>query len=216
MAMFTTIDGNRVAFTGDAFFNDPDHPQSLRHNLIYRNEVRSGDHVKSIRNILEFEPHLIAPGHGKPFAVDRTAAEAFEARARKQDSYFRALIAGPDPDVGLYPFFVRLFPYQASVAAGDSKTLQIRIRNLRTRVVHLQAALVLPSGWSTRPATVTADVPPQSETVKEVSFTVPPSWASPVSRVALALDIICDGKYLGQITECVVDVLSTSARGDFE
>ena len=216
MAMFTTIDGNRIAFTGDAFFNDPDHPQSLRHNLIYRNEVRSGDHVKSIRNILEFEPHLIAPGHGKPFAVDRTAAEAFEARARKQDSYFRDLIADPDPDVGIYPFFVRLFPYQASVAAGDSKVLQIRIRNPRTRVIHLEAALVPPSGWTTTPAIVTADVPPQSEAVKEVSFTVPPNWSSPVSRVALALDIVRDGQYLGQIAECVVDVRSTRPKGNLE
>ena len=55
MALFATIDGNRLAFTGDAFFptrNDG----TLRHNLIFRNHVENDSHLKSIRNLIEHEP----------------------------------------------------------------------------------------------------------------------------------------------------------------
>ncbi len=214
MAMFATIDGNRVAFTGDAFFNDPDHPDALRHNLIYRNEVRSGDHVKSIRNILDFEPHLIAPGHGKPFPVDRGMPENFETHARKQDLFFRELIADPDTDVGINPFSIRIYPYQAVALAGQSRTLQVRIQNLRKKVIHIQAAFVLPSGWRASPQQIKADVRPDSETSVDASLTIPADWLYPLSRVAIALDVVCNGKYLGQIAESVVDVRTRETRRD--
>ena len=50
MAMFVTVDGNRVAFTGDAFFPNPRNDGTLRHNLIFRNHVENDSHLKSIRN----------------------------------------------------------------------------------------------------------------------------------------------------------------------
>ena len=62
MALFATIDGNRVAFTGDAFFASGRTDGMLRHNLIFRNHVENDSHLKSIRNLIEHEPTLIAPG----------------------------------------------------------------------------------------------------------------------------------------------------------
>jgi glyoxylase-like metal-dependent hydrolase (beta-lactamase superfamily II) len=63
MALFVSIDGARVAFTGDAFFTNPTAPMSdgaLRHDLIFRNHVESDSHLKSVRNVLDHEPNLIA------------------------------------------------------------------------------------------------------------------------------------------------------------
>ena len=45
MALFATIDGNRVAFTGDAFFSNHAHDGALRHNLIFRNHVENDSHL---------------------------------------------------------------------------------------------------------------------------------------------------------------------------
>jgi hypothetical protein len=36
--------------------------------------------------------------------------------------------------------------------------------------------------------------------------TVPASWKNPLARVAIAVDVMADGKYLGQIAEAVVDI----------
>ncbi len=206
MAMFASIDGARIAFTGDAFFNDPSNPNMLRHNLIYRNEVKSGDHVQSIRNILEFEPNIIAPGHGRPFLIERDTAKNFEERAKKQDAFFRELVADPDPDMGIDPAWIRIYPYQMMAMAGQTKRVEIRVRNHRPRRVEIVGTFVLPHGWSGAPSHISVSVDAKSEAKAEASISIPANWSDPLSRVAIALDVMADGKYLGQIAEAVVDV----------
>ena len=211
MAMFATIDGRRIAFTGDAFFNDPKEAHMMRHNLIYRNQVKSGDHAQSIRNILDFEPHVIAPGHGKPFAVDRETALHFEERVKKQDAFFSDLIADNDTDQGLDPSFIRIYPYQMMLLAGKTKQIEIRVRNHRRRRVHIQGVLVLPEGWTGSPSRISIMVEASSEGRVKAAIAVPANWSNPVSRVAVALDVVADGKYLGQIAEAVADVRSRNS-----
>ncbi len=206
MAMFATIDGARVVFSGDAFFNDPDHANSLRHNLIYRNEVKSGDHLKSIRNVLEFEPNLIAPGHGRPFLVDREAALNFEARAKKQDAFFSDLIADPDPNMGVDPSWIRISPYQMMVLPGQSKRVEVHVRNYRPRRVQITGMFILPEGWRASPAKISLAVDAKSEAKTDATISIPANWSNPLSRVAIALDVLADDKYLGQIAEAVVDI----------
>jgi glyoxylase-like metal-dependent hydrolase (beta-lactamase superfamily II) len=205
MALFATIDGTRLAFTGDAFLSG-NRPGEIRHNLIYRNEVKSGDHLLSIRNVLDFEPQVIAPGHSPPFPVTREMAEAFAAKMRRQDQFFHDLIADPDPDVGLEPSWVRLVPYQALAAPGQSRAFELRVRNLRKRPVRIQAALVLPSGWTAAPPKLELTVAPGETGKAAFSISVPRSWSGTYSRVAIAADVMADGRYMGQIAEAVVDI----------
>jgi hypothetical protein len=211
MAMFTTIDGARIAFTGDAFFNDPNNPLSLRHNLIYRNQVKSGDHLKSIRNVLEFEPNILAPGHGRPFLIDRETAENFAEKAKKQDAFFSELIAGPAVNMGLDPSWISIYPYQLMILAGQTREIEIRVRNYQSSRVQIQAALVLPQGWRATPARVSFPVEANAEGKASASVAVPANWSNPLSRVAIALDVMLDDQYLGQITEAVVDVRTRNA-----
>ena len=86
MALFATIDGNRVAFTGDAFF-PTQKDGTLRHNLIFRNHVENDSHLKSIRNLIEHEPTMICPGHGRPFAVDRQAMLTTPTSSKNSSSF---------------------------------------------------------------------------------------------------------------------------------
>ncbi len=206
MALFTTIDGVRLAFTGDAFFHDADRPFQIRHNLIYRNRVKSGDYVKSIENILEYQPHVICPGHGEPFLIDLDMARAFKTKAEKQDAFFRSLIAGADTDRGLDPSRVEIYPYQSLVTPGETRQFEIRARNHRERRVELQVALILPVGWRSNPQTVQFTVESGSSGRAPVSITIPHDFRARHSRVAIAGDVIADGQYLGQIAEAVIDV----------
>ena len=208
MAMFATIDGARIAFTGDAFFNDSEHPNSLRHNLIYRNEVKSGDHLKSIQNILEFEPNVIAPGHGTPFLLNREAALNFAERAQKQDFFFRDLIADPDPNMGVDPSWLKLFPYQMEILPGQTKRVEVRFTNYRPHPVEITGMFVLPDGWRASPATISVRAEANEKGKARATITVPANYSNPLSRVAIALDVVADGKYLGQIAEAVVDLKS--------
>jgi glyoxylase-like metal-dependent hydrolase (beta-lactamase superfamily II) len=209
MALLASIDGKRIAFTGDAFFSGND--GELRHNLIYRNEVKSGDHLHSIRNILDFDPHLIAPGHGQPFEVNRKISEAFAEKMKRQDAFFRDLIADPDTDVGLNPSWISLEPYQALGAAGQRCELRVRVQNLRRHAIEVEAMLVMPKSWTSSPPRVRIKVAPGQLASAPVTVTIPVSWRGPYSRIAIAADVMVDGRYLGQIAEGVIDVRENRA-----
>jgi len=196
MALLATVDGKRIAFTGDAFFAA--NGNELRHNLIYRNEVKTGDHLLSIRNILDFDPQLIAPGHGAPFDVNRKMSEAFADRARRQDDLCRELIADPDTDVGMNPSWAYLYPYQAVGTPGESFPIELRIR----RSVAVRAILVLPKGWTASPREVSI----RGDGKAVFTVKIPAGWHGSESRVAIAADMMVDGRYVGQIAEAVVDI----------
>lgn len=206
MAMFATIDNTRIAFTGDAFFSYE--KGEMRHNLIYRNDVRSGDHLKSLHNILEMEPALIAPGHGSPFTMTDAMADSFKAKLQQQDAFFRDLVADPDTDMGLDPAWVQIYPYQILAVPGRPTALELRARNHRTIPVHLEIALCLPAGWRSTPASVKLLVPPKGEASAPLEMLIPAGWSAPTSRTAIAADVLANGRYLGQIAEAVADVRS--------
>ncbi|MEK7753694.1 MAG: MBL fold metallo-hydrolase, partial [Acidobacteriota bacterium] len=103
MAMFGVIDGNRVAFTGDAFFDSGRKDGVMRHNLIFRNHVESDSHVKSIRNLIEREPALIAPGHGRPYAVTKEMMLATQKNLGRQQQFFSELLPDGMTNFGLDP-----------------------------------------------------------------------------------------------------------------
>ncbi len=209
MAMFAEIDGARVAFTGDAFFPTGDSHHQLRHNLIFRNWVENDSHVKSIRTILEHEPSIVAPGHGKPFLSNKSDLEELKERLEKQRDYFSDVIADPDCNFGLNPGWARLYPYQLLVKPGSQAEVELRVRNYRSKPMHVEAALVLPEGWKSVPGTVTFAAEPGTDGNGRFVVTIPENWDRTKTRVALAADLLVDGKYLGEIAEAVADVTST-------
>lgn len=207
MAMFADIDGARVAFTGDAFFPTTGQaPYQLRHNLIFRNWVENDSHVKSIRTILEHQPTLVAPGHGKPFLSNKEDLEDLKRRLEKQQEYFSSVIADPDCNFGMNPSWARLYPYQLLARAGSSSAIELRVRNYRSKPMQLEAALTFPAGWKASPEVVAFTVPPDGEGREGFTVTIPENWDRSNPRVALAADVMADGRYLGEIAEAVVDV----------
>ena len=216
MAMFADLDGARVAFTGDAFFPspgssvNPPHDSSsyqLRHNLIFRNWVENDSHVKSIRTILEHQPTLVAPGHGKPFLSNKADLEDLQRRLKQQQQYFCSVVADPDCDFGLNPSWARLYPYQLEARPGSNAPIELRVHNYRAEPMPLEAALVLPAGWKATPEVVSFTVPSRGDSSGGFTVTIPENWDRSKPRVAIAADIMADGQYLGEIAEGVVDLI---------
>lgn len=206
MALFVTIDGNRVAFTGDAFFPNPG-GTALRHNLIFRNDVQNDSHLRSIRNLIEHEPTMIAPGHGRPYPVDRSLLLATEERLRKQQQLFHDLLPEGEVDFGMDPSWVKIYPYQILIGPGERQKLEIRARNYkRGEAMKLEVALVTPEGWRVEPDVVTLEIPPGGRRSRSVQVSVPGDWKAALPRFAIAADVMRDGRYLGQITEAIVEM----------
>jgi glyoxylase-like metal-dependent hydrolase (beta-lactamase superfamily II) len=209
MALFVSIDGARVAFTGDAFFSNPTAPMSdgaLRHNLIFRNHVESDSHLKSIRNILNHEPNLIAPGHGRPFLVNRADLLATEQKLRKQKDLFEELVADRDANFGMDPSWVKIYPYQMVIKPGETARGEIRVQNYRAAPMKVEVALVLPEGWSAEPEVLRFEAPARAHASSGFLLKTSHELPRGQNRVAIAADVVSDGQYLGQITEAVVDL----------
>jgi hypothetical protein len=84
--------------------------------------------------------------------------------------------------------------------------MELRVRNYRSKPMHLEAALVLPVGWQASPEVLSLTVPPNGEGREGFMVTIPETWDRSRPRVALAADVRADGRYLGEITEAVVDL----------
>ena len=132
--------------------------------------------------------------------------ENLKMRLEKQQKYFFDVIADPDCDFGLNPSWVRLYPYQIQARPGSTSSLDLRVRNYRSRPMHLEAALVLPAGWKASPERVALTVAPRQDSSAGFSVTIPQEWDPERPRVAVAADIRADGKYLGQVAEGVVNI----------
>ncbi len=206
MAMFVTIDGKRVAFTGDAFFATQTKESTLRHNLIFRNHVESDSHVRSIRNLIAHNPNLIAPGHGRPYDVDEGMLRATEKRMLEQQQHFVSLLPEGETGFGLDPSWVKIYPYQILLVPGERQTLAVRVQNYNPRPMKIEAALAAPAEWGVTPEVLRLEVPANGRGEGRFQVSVPGGWNAPSSRFAIAADVVCDGKYLGQITEAVVDM----------
>ncbi len=207
MALYVTIDGRRVAFSGDAFFMpNARNDGTMRHNLIFRNHVENDSHLKSIRTLLEHEPNLICPGHGRPFAVDRALLVATEEKMRRQQQLFMDLLPEGASNFGLDPSWVSIYPYQVLAGPGERVRLEVRAQNYKPTAMKLEVALVAPGEWRIEPEVVKLEAPAQGKASRAVEVTIPRGWVAPCPRLAIAADVMADGKYLGQITEAVVEV----------
>ena len=206
MALFATIDGHRVAFTGDAFFAGGRPEGTLRHNLIFRNHVENDSHLKSIRNLIAHEPTLIAPGHGKPYPVDRSMMEATERKFRQQQQFFADVLPEGETDFGLDPSWVHIYPYQMLVSPGGRHKAEIRVQNYRPGPMKMEVALVGPAEWRFEPDVLVFEVGGGEKAAQAFEIAIPAGWAAPSPRFAIAADVLAGGRYLGQITEAVVEI----------
>ncbi|MBI3682282.1 MAG: MBL fold metallo-hydrolase [Acidobacteria bacterium] len=206
MALFVTIDGNRVAFTGDAFFPNPRNDGTMRHNLIFRNHVENDSHMKSIRNLIDHEPSLIAPGHGRAYPVDKAIMLATEQKLRRQQQFFFDLLPEGETDFGLDPSWVKIYPYQMLIAPGATQQAEVRVQNYRPGPMKVEVALITPSEWRVEPDVLEFEVPAKGHGKKSFTIAIPKGWSAPSPRLAIAADVRAGGRYLGQITEAVVDL----------
>ena len=153
MALFAEIDGKRVVFTGDNFTVTTGRPMpdgSLRIRPVILNSFVSDSYQKAIRNLIEHQPDLMAPGHGPLIPVTAAMLEATRVRIDKRAEFYRKLIADPDTDFGLDPEWVQIYPYQMMLRLGEPASCEIRVHNYRQRPMRMKVSLVLPHGLARR------------------------------------------------------------------
>lgn len=214
MALLAKVAGRRIAFTGDNYFKHvlPDGAMRIRHNVIYVNHVEKQSFLKSVDNLLRFEPEIIAPGHGPAFTVTRADLEAYRQRMLEQTHHWEALLPeegdGParEAGFGLDPQWARIYPYQAHTDPDGRVTLEVQVRNYGRQPMATEVTLKLPRAWEREPGIQQIQVPPDGTGMARFVARVPRDFWWPASRVAIAADLTVDGRRVGQVAEGVVDL----------
>ena len=114
---------------------------------------------------------------------------------------------------GLDPSWVSIYPYQMLVAPGERQRGEVRVQNYKSSAMKMEVALVAPSEWRIEPDVLSFEVPANGSAARAFQVAVPRDWTSPSPRFAIAADVMADKRYLGQITEAVVELRGAGSQG---
>ena len=119
---------------------------------------------------------------------------------------FERLLPG-EANFGLEPSWTQIYPYQSLAKPGDTLNLQVRMTNFLPRPAEAEVSLVLPDEWRAVPAQASLKLPPQGRVAAEFNVNIPANYAFAYPRVAIAADVVFEGRRLGQIAEATVERL---------
>jgi len=89
----------------------------------------------------------------------------------------------------------------------------VRVRNPVPRPTRVEWTWVLPYGWEARPAAGSVRVAENGEAKSPFEISIPPTFSFQHPKRAIALDVVHDGKAVGQISEAVVENRPYGAAG---
>jgi glyoxylase-like metal-dependent hydrolase (beta-lactamase superfamily II) len=203
MAMFGTIDGKRVAFSGDEVgLRDG----TYKSNNIWRNHVHANSHEITGKLYLEHQPELTCPGHGGPFDIGPDDWQKYHDWCMKEQDHWRGLAAPENLEEAVYPDYVFLYPYQPPAEPGGEVRMQVWFENIFPETATLEYRLVLPSGWSAEPDSGSLTAAVGEKVVHDFVLRIPASQSATYRRQAFTLDATINGKHVGELAEAVVDL----------
>lgn len=199
-----TIDGVRVAYTGDNLLAGSLSP--LRAAApIYRNVLRLDSIRVGVERLIEHEPQLLLSGHTGAMEVTRDDLDDFVAWARELELVFARLTPVPGMEnEALDPYVARFDPYRATATAGGVVRMRVIIRNHAAVGRPATARLCLPPGWSATPAEATVTVAAGAEAALDFALDVPRDAGT--GRTVITVDITLGDQPRGELAECLVEV----------
>lgn len=203
MAMFGTIDGKRVAFSGDEITLLQ---EKVASNNIWRNHVHANSHEITGRLFLERQPELVCPGHGASYNLTPDQWHEFHDWCVKEQEHWHDLAGHEHVEEAIYPDYVFLYPYQPACAPGNSVPMQVWYENIYDKPSTLDFRFDLPQGWKAHPDSGSITVEPGQKGIVEFTLSIPSDQDTHYRRRPFTIDATIDGKPRGQLAEAVVDL----------
>ena len=205
-----TIDGQKVAFTGDnIFIEDAPGPSGGMEPRVYqttvlRNSYQLAMHRKCADVMEQIAPDLVCPGHRQLIPWDRSKSTEYRDFINRQERVVRSLVADPAEDrVDL--FWARLRPYLSTAKPADELAFTLRLRNNLERPARYGARLLWPGEPVDRFPTTEAVLDPNDHVEIELTLTVP---ANGFGRRLVTAEILIDGVSRGPVTEALIEIRS--------
>lgn len=200
------IDGRRVAFTGDNYFErqvdihyDRQEERPFQ-TTVLRNSFQFDMHRRCAKLLLAIEPDLICPGHGEVLDIDPSKIATYCDFVERKERAFRAATANP-AEQGVDLFWARLVPYQTSATPGDVVDYALHLRNNFDRAIEYHVELLAPDG-----RTVIGDGELRLAPGERGRLAVPAevgSWGG--GRQVVTAEIRLDGDSRGPVVEALIE-----------
>jgi glyoxylase-like metal-dependent hydrolase (beta-lactamase superfamily II) len=204
--MLIEDDGKRMLFDGD----NVAHPlpgMPMYGHFVCRNYQRlGGGHVYSARKLLELKPDFICPNHFEWSAATPETLDSYLRTSEEIQDIWRRIIDQPDPAMGVDNNWVFFYPYQSEAGAGDAIRYELRFRNGTERPSSLKASIRTPEPWTVSPRSVEMTAAPRSQATANLEVRIPPGEHRLNRRFVITADVWRDGRHLGEITECLVNI----------
>jgi len=207
MAMFTTIDGKRIGFSGDNVW-----PPDFIPSLIYRNHVHKTSHQITAERFRQYRPEVLCSGHALFQDVDPSGYDLFYENAQTLTRHFETLLPEGMVERGIEPSWIQIYPYQSWGDPGAPVDLEIRAVNPDTVPSRVEVEMALPAGWTCEPERLRLEMAPRAHSSGKMRVAIPHDFPFRHPRVAIAADVTLNGERLGQITEAVIECRGQAPR----
>ncbi len=207
LCLHGTIDGRKVAFTGDNIFGDPDDPKQNGHEAMvaHNSAILEEGYIYGAEYLKRLKPDLLVGGHS--FVMDHPAAfiERYRKWSYEMRDAFQSLSSDPDYRYWFDPFWVRVEPCRVALKPGETRTLDLHVRNFRSRKQNHRIEVQTPPGLTAEPRILEGSLGRASRGTFPVRLTAASDVAPGVHIIAL--DVTLDGKRYGERFDFVVEAL---------
>ena len=203
-----TIDGRKVAFTGDNVFL---HEVLLGGQVevkpyqttVLRNSFQLGMHRRCAEVMRKVAPELICPGHRDVIPCDKTLMDGYSDFIARKERAFRNLVAEP-ADHYIDLFWARMVPFVAQVQPGAQMQYRLLLRNNLQKSATYEARLLPPDGWHVRDDFTSIKLDAGHRGEMQLTATAPDGHDR--IRRLMTAEIRIDGTSQGPIAEALVTV----------
>jgi glyoxylase-like metal-dependent hydrolase (beta-lactamase superfamily II) len=200
------IDGQRVAFTGDNIFGDPDDPAQNGHEAVvaHNSAVLEEGYIYAAEYLKRLKPDLLLGGHSWVMGRPKKMIERYGECARKLRDAFKGLSAEDDYRYMFDPFWVRAEPYRLTCKPGGAAECVVHVRNFRDREQKHRIVVRTPEGVAAQPEVLEGTVAARSIGSFPLKLSVDASAPRGV-RIA-TFDVELDGRRYGEWFDVIVNV----------
>jgi glyoxylase-like metal-dependent hydrolase (beta-lactamase superfamily II) len=201
-----TIDGKRVAFTGDNIFGSPADPAQHGHEaVVARNSCTVEEGYGLAGKYLHgIAPDLILGGHSWAIEnpgplIDRYIAASEELREALAD-----LTNEKDYRLWFDPYWARVHPYRVNVKPAAAAAAEIFVKNFLDVPTIYEIKLVCPPGIRIDPSVATLRV--EAGGTRRLPVRVSAAVDATAGLALAAIDITQDGVRRGQLFDVIVNI----------
>ncbi len=205
------VDGRNVAFTGDNIFGDPDDVSQTGHEAMvaHNSAILEEGYIQGAELLHRLQPDVLVGGHSFVMGHPAQFIERYRRWAYQMRDAFQSL--SPDPDYRYWfdPFWVRAQPYRVTVRPGGSVTVDLHVRNFRSRAQTHRLEVHTPPDLIAETPMLTGRLAGVSRRAYPLRLKASAEAAAGVHLVSF--DVTLDGQRYGEWFDLIVDVESVPA-----